>query len=180
MIKKLRSILFLCALVAANAALGQAPVKQSLSGIATIDFSAAPEVADIANGTGKLYKLTKPTQNYIVVTINIDTTQVAIKNSQDLDLFYSGVVEGAADSTQNRKLVYTKQITVGKYKAVEFKYLDASTSRKFTVYQRIIYLDQVLFMYNFTVYDDTLPGMSAEREKFLNSFAVTKQTARQP
>lgn len=179
MINKLRNILLLGLLTIANISLGQSPVNQNLAGIATITFPDAPLASEVPNGLGKFYKLAKPTNNYIVITINIDTAQVIIKSSKDLDLFYSGVVDGAADSTQNRKLLYTKQIAVDKYKAVEFKYLDASTSRKFTVYQRIVYLDQTLFMYNFTVYDDNQPAMNAERERFLNSFIVTKATAKQ-
>ncbi|MBD1365826.1 hypothetical protein IDJ77_18565 [Mucilaginibacter sp. ZT4R22] len=179
MIKKPYATILLVILTATNAVFGQAPVKQNLAGIATITFQNAPQESEVPNGLGKFYKLAKPTNNYIVIVINIDTARVIIKSSKDLDLFYSGVVDGAADSTQNRKLLYTKQIAVDKYKAVEFKYLDASTSRKFTVYQRIVYLDQTLFMYNFTVYDDNQPAMNAERERFLNSFTVTKATAKQ-
>jgi hypothetical protein len=179
MINKLRNILLLGLLTIANIGLGQTPVNQNLADIATISFPAAPEASDVPNGMGKFYKVATSTQNYIAIVIHIDTSQVIIKSTADLDLFYSGVVEGAADSTQHRKIVYTKQIAVSKYKAVEFKYLDASTSRKFTVYQRIVYLDQTLFMYNFTVYDDNQPAMNAERERFLNSFTVTKATAKQ-
>lgn len=177
--KTFKSVIFLLLLATANVALGQTPVKQNLAGVATIDFAEAPEASDIPNGIGKFYKLSKTTHNNIAIVINIDTAQVNIKSDKDLDLFYSGVVDGAADSTQNRKLVYVKQITIGKYKAVEFKYLDASTATKFTVYQRIVYLDQLFFMYNFNVYDDTVTGMNAERDKFLNSFTVTKATAKQ-
>jgi hypothetical protein len=178
MIKKLYAGIILVTLTVTNAVFGQAFVKQNLADIATISFPATPEASDVPNGMGKFYKVATTTQNYIAIVIHIDTSQVIIKSAADLDLFYSGVVEGAADSTQHRKLVYTKQIAVGKYKAVEFKYLDASTSKKFAVYQRIIYLDQTLFMYNFTVYDDQ-PAMNAERERFLNSFTVIKATAKQ-
>lgn len=178
MIKKLSASLTILALFAKVAVFGQNMVKQDLADIATIEFPAAPGESNVPNGLGKFFKLIQSAQTYTAVTIHIDTAQVAIKSSADLDLFYSGVVEGAADSTQNRKRIYTKQIMVGKYKAVEFKYLDESTARKFTTYQRIVYLDATLLMYSFNVYADQ-PAIYTERDRFLNSFTVTKTTARQ-
>ncbi|TFF39804.1 hypothetical protein [Mucilaginibacter psychrotolerans] len=178
MIKKLSASLIILALFTTVAAFGQNMVKQNLAGIATIDFPAEPGESAIPNGFGKFFKLVESTQNYIAVVINIDTAKVNIRSSADLDLFYSGVVEGAADSTQNRRRIYTKQIMAGKYKGVEFKYLDESTARKFTTYQRIVYLDATLLMYSFNVYDDQ-HAMNAERDRFLNSFTITKTTAKQ-
>nr|WP_294943306.1 hypothetical protein [uncultured Mucilaginibacter sp.] len=178
MIKNLGALIVSFTLATTGLSLGQTPVKQNLAGIATIDFPAAAEEGDVPNGLGKIFKLVQSTQTYTAITIHIDTAQVVIKTSSDLDLFYSGVVEGAADSTQHRKRIYTKQIMAGKYKAVEFKYLDESTAKKFTAYQRIVYLEATLFIYSFNVYDDQ-PAIATERERFLNSFTVTKTTARQ-
>lgn len=177
MMKRISSIVFLL-MLAANIAFAQTPVKQSLVDIATLDFPEQPNEKNVA-GVGKMFRLVKPTQSYNALVINIDTAKSVIKTRQDLDLFYSGVVDGAADSTERRKLLYVKQIIVGKYRAVEFKFLDTSTPRKFTVYARAVYLDSNLFMYNFTVYDDTIAGLDAERERFLNSFTITKTTAKQ-
>jgi hypothetical protein len=178
MTKKLSASLIILALFTTVAAVGQNLVKQNLAGIATIEFAAEPGESAIPNGLGKFFKLVQSAQTYTAVVINIDTAKVTIKSSADLDLFYSGVVEGAADSTQNRKRIYTKQIMVGKYKAVEFKYLDESTARKFTTLQRIVYLDATLLMYSFNVYNDQ-PAINTERDRFLNSFTITKTTAKQ-
>lgn len=181
MSKYLKLFLTLTAIWIKLSGWAQAPIKQPLAGIATLTFPGTPAQAALpAGNNGNLYKLSKPTHSYVAIVFQIDTAQVAIKSAADLDSFYSGVVEGAADSTKNRKLIYLKQINVGKYKAVEFKYLDSSTDRKFSAYQRVIYLDQVAFIYNFTLYDETNPALLVEKDRFLNSFTVTKADAKQP
>lgn len=175
----IKSYLLIAILLFSITGFAQSNFKLELAGIATLDLPEKPAETALPNAAGIYYKVSTPTHNYLVIMLKIDTAQLQVQTIKDLDTFYSGIVDGAADSTKNRKLISLKQMNIANFRGIDFKYFDASTGKTFTAYQRVVMLDHVVFMYSFMVYDDTTTALQAERERFLNSFKVIKPNARQ-
>lgn len=144
--------------------------KQSLAGLATINFPAKPIATDTLGY--EVFHYTDSIARYIVVAQDLSREPGFKLKAGELTEFYKGHIEGVL-KTANGVLVSEKPFEIDGLKGIDLVYTSTNPNLPDLRFKRLIYLNLRVLSIDFWIKSENEQQTKVERDRFFNSFVIT-------